>query len=335
MILTPDGVDQAINTKISTLPGGATGPQGAAGVKGDTGAAGVAGAVGPQGPIGLTGATGAVGPQGLIGLTGATGPIGAAGPQGISGATGAVGPQGPIGLTGANGATGAVGPQGPIGLTGATGAVGPQGPIGPNGAQGAQGAAGPQGATGSTGATGATGANGAAGAQGPQGPIGPQGPTGPVGPTLNNVYGVDYLDWWDADLASDPFNDIDPSGARCSASGTFPGTAGSGMSLAELSQRVTVPSRKLAPFGTYSITVWGEIRASSDDASPFDTWVAISHADAGVPWKRGGGRGVNFPDGSAPFSTTFFSTADANGDIVIRMPCGNGKFHGLSYFRIR
>jgi hypothetical protein len=311
-ILTEANVDQQIQTRISQQ---GAGPQGPKGDKGDTGAAG---------PQGIQGVTGPVGPQGLQGETG---------PQGIQGVAGPVGPQGPIGLTGATGAqgpiglTGATGPQGPIGLTGAVGPVGPQGATGAVGPQGAQGVAGP------------IGPQGVPGAQGPQGPVGPAGPQGPVGPNVNTAWGRDFFDWWDADLTSDPFNDLDPSGpSNCSSIPAFPGDLAKGISLGTLAQRASGTTNKLVPGALYSVTVWGEIMASSDDASPFDAWVAVSHWMGGSAtnflWKRGGGRGANFPDGSAPFSTTFFATANQNGDVFLRMKCSVGTFHGLSYVRI-
>ena len=89
-----------------TIPQGATGPTGPAGLQGEVGA------TGPTGPTGLQGEIGATGPTGLQGEIGATGPTGPTGPQGEIGATGPTGPTGPQGEIGATGPTGPTGPAG-------------------------------------------------------------------------------------------------------------------------------------------------------------------------------------------------------------------------------
>lgn len=110
--------------EVVTVPLGASGPPGLAGL---------AGPVGPQGP---TGATGPEGPQGIQGPAGTTGPQGLQGDAGPMGPQGLTGPAGPQGETGLTGATGPAGPQGPQGIQGETGLTGPQGPEGPIGPQG-------------------------------------------------------------------------------------------------------------------------------------------------------------------------------------------------------
>lgn len=261
------------------------------------------------------------------GEEGAVGAQGEAGPQGIQGEAGPQGPQGEAGPQGP------AGPQGDQGPTGPQGPAGPAGDRGPQGFTGSQGPAGPQGPTGATGATGAQGPQGLPGDRGPAGPPGPTGPAGPPGPNLNLVWGKDYLDWWDADLGSDPYDAFDVSNAGLCSNGAFPG-AGGGISLGTLSQQIS--GQKLAPGGTYHLTVWGEL-GNFGNESAFDSWIAVRHWLGGSSylWKRGGGRGANYPDGNAPYSTSFFVTADANGDVLFRAPCNNGRFHGLSYFRIR
>ncbi len=259
---------------------------------------------GPAGPQGPQGLQGIQGERGLTGLTGAQGPIGLAGAPGAPGAPGAAG---------------AVGPQGPIGLTGAAGAVGPQGPQGP------------------------IGVAGVAGPQGPAGAQGAVGPQGPAGPSLVTTWGRDYFDWWDADLATNPYTGFSPSLAtRCNNTypvGSTVPTASDSVNLGNLSNQVN--GTRLVPGGLYNITVYGAIPGNLDTESPYDSWVAIRSYQGlvgGNPaylWKRGGSRGNNYPDGAASFASTLFVTADLNGDIFIRMPCNGSTFHGLSYHRIR
>jgi hypothetical protein len=326
-IASPQNVEQITQNFITNNASSLMGPQGLQGERGLTGAAGAAG---PQGPQGLQGE------RGLPGAAGAVGPQGAQGERGLTGLTGATGPQGPAGLVGAQGI------QGERGLTGLTGATGPQGPAGAVGPQGPAGAVGPQGPAGAVGPQGPAGAIGAQGAVGPIGPQGIQGavgPQGPAGPNLNLVWGRDYFDYWDADLPSDPYPGFSPSDAGvCSTVTAFPGN--NGISLGSLSQTHSGTGQRLVPGAIYSVTVYGEIIASSDDASPYDSWVGIRDYQGqvnGAPsfmWKRGGGRGTNFPDGAAPFSTTVFATADLTGDIVLRMRCNHGRMHGLHYMRV-
>ena len=315
-------------------PQGPIGPQGPAGATGPAGSVGARGDMGPAGPAGPAGAPGAIGPQGPAGPAGATGASGPQGPAGLAGATGAVGPQGPAG------APGAIGPQGPAGPAGPTGARGFTGPAGPAGAPGLIGPQGPQGPTGATGAIGPQGPAGPAGTTGPQGPAGPTGPMGPAGTTvsLNQRWGVDYFDWWDIGLSSNPYPSFTPSSlTNCSASGTFPGSGG--VSLGALSQSPLVAGQKLVPGGVYSLTVWGVISSSGNLEGSYESWVAVSDWQGGSSptnflWKRGGARGSNYPDGTAPYSTTVFVRANPNGDVFLRQPCGTGEIRGLSYFRI-
>ena len=93
--------------KTATWPDGTSlvGPQGAAGVKGDTGSKGDTGAAGAKGDTGATGSQGSQGPAGAKGDPGATG---GQGPAGAAGATGATGPIGPNFITwsGASGSSG-------------------------------------------------------------------------------------------------------------------------------------------------------------------------------------------------------------------------------------
>ena len=73
------------------------------------------------------GATGPLGPQGPRGLTGPQGLPGPIGPQGLPGPAGKDGMQGPLGPIGLTGPAGKDGPPGPIGLTGPQGLPGPAG----------------------------------------------------------------------------------------------------------------------------------------------------------------------------------------------------------------
>ncbi len=171
------------------IPGGATGPQGEPGPKGDQGdqgPAGMDGAPGPQGDQGPAGMDGQDGTgisllgtvatvanlptmgntQGDLYIVTATGDGYAwdgsmwnnSGP--IQGPKGDQGDQGPAGM---DGAPGPQGDQGPAGMDGAPGPQGDQGPAGMDGAPGPQGDQGP------------AGMDGAPGPQGDQGPAGMDG----------------------------------------------------------------------------------------------------------------------------------------------------------------
>jgi hypothetical protein len=72
------GSTSNLQSQISSIPAGATGAQGASGVKGDTGA---------QGASGIKGDTGSQGASGIKGDTGAQGASGVKGDTGTSGAT--------------------------------------------------------------------------------------------------------------------------------------------------------------------------------------------------------------------------------------------------------
>lgn len=274
------------------------------------------------GEQGIQGPQGETGPQGAVGPKGDTGPQGIAGPQGLRGATGA---------TGERGAVGPQGPQGPAGAMGPAGAVGPQGPQGLQGLPGARGETGPQGATGATGARGPTGSTGpmgpqgVQGAQGPQGPVGPQGPQGVAGPNINITWIRDWFDWWNMDLPSNPYGSIacTNDGSSGYPSSEFPGTGGGRI------------FGGLTPDATYSVTVWG-ITGTVGGESGFDFWVGLRHSTGATThlWKRLGGRGWNFPDGTAPFSQTVFITADRNGEFELRYRCGT-TLQGISYMKLK
>jgi len=193
-----------INSLITGITQGPTGPAGAPGAQGMQGPAvapGIQGIAGPRGLQGIQGIQGPVGIQGPTGATGAKGDTGATGAQGIAGPAGANGTNGTdgVGVPAGGAATqvlskidgtdyntewvdpasGPAGPAGPAGPTGATGATGPTGPAGPTGATGATGATGPAGATGATGAT------------GPGVPIG-----GTAGQILSKIDGTNYNTQW-------------------------------------------------------------------------------------------------------------------------------------------
>jgi outer membrane protein OmpA-like peptidoglycan-associated protein len=113
-------------TVTLTIPVGAKGETGTAGIngaKGETGTAGINGAKGETGTAGINGSTGAQGPAGATGAKGDTGAAGAAGAAGATGAAGAKGDKGDKGDTGATGPKGDTGATGPKGATSIFGVI--------------------------------------------------------------------------------------------------------------------------------------------------------------------------------------------------------------------
>jgi Collagen triple helix repeat (20 copies) len=175
------------------LVGGALGPRGAQGPKGDPGDQGPKGSKGDKGDTGSPGAKGDIGLTGSQGPVGPIGPKGDLGPQGLRGDPGIDGPRGlkgDKGDPGADGATGVQGPAGPKGDTGLKGDIGNLGPKGDLGAPGPQGLKGDQGDIGLQGPRGDPGFSDIPGPPGPTGAIGPQGPKGDPGADgVSNIAG--------------------------------------------------------------------------------------------------------------------------------------------------